>query len=598
MSPPYDARSTIFGPTETTGGPALTTTKTSPAGAGPSSSSLVARLSGGGRGEAPAMYHQSPRTPPRLATTPPIAPSAPHGEPHKTLNTNTDEPVETQPRLKRPLLTDRLKEAHTMFPVGQGERPHQAFILLNSKKYLHVRVQQNLYQFEAPLRNDMERAISAGYAPALFGAVPPGVAHLLNTPREIDEVYARAAREDDEGRAHNAKAAQCLITWINRYLANVDRHTRKKPAKNPVAAYALSQWHPPAWMAAKGKSKRENYKPSVTGLAPQPPPAYEEHQAGPIEAREEPIITREPNPAPQVERIPPVVKLPTPVVVTIQVTTPTAPVVPLVIDRRDHKKRWHQDRGPKVAPHWGAPLSQWREHVQKYLDIEETSHFLGVLGPLEELAEDKEAALVRRIRGFVLEGYFAPRFRYDSNRHGWRHNLARLFAVAGRYRAIVESEGLTIVPGAKGTWDAPKDVAPSPANIARYLARNGLSFQEADDLYSWGVSFLQDESDTLQEKGQQCHDGLMRGDYLHGTPEDHIADQRPLEYYLECAQELGLSDFWDVEPVPANVNSLSGVEVVGGVIAATDCDDDWDLDAPTASNVQQMDVDDSGPAPM
>ncbi|KIK17422.1 hypothetical protein PISMIDRAFT_15101 [Pisolithus microcarpus 441] len=129
-------------------------------------------------------------------------------------------------------------------------------------------------------------------------------------------------------------------------------------------------------MAAKGKSKRENYKPSVTRLAPQPPPAYEERQAGPIEAREEPIITHEPNPAPQVERIPPVVELPTPVAVTIQVTTPTAPVVPPVIDRQDHKKRWHQDRGPKVAPHWGAPLSQWREHVQKYLDVEETSHFL------------------------------------------------------------------------------------------------------------------------------------------------------------------------------------------------------------------------------
>ncbi|KAI6018111.1 hypothetical protein PISMIDRAFT_6908 [Pisolithus microcarpus 441] len=522
-----------------------------PAGAGPSSSSLVARLSGGGRGEAPAMYHQSPRTPPRLATTPPIAPPAPRGEPHEMLNTNTNKPMETQPHLKCPLLTDRLKEARTMFP------------------YLHIQVQQNLYQFEAPLCDDMERAISAGYAPALFGAVPPGVAHLLNTPREIDEVYARAAREDDEGRAHNAKAAQRLITWINRYLADVDWHTRKKPAKNPVAAYALSQWHPPAWMAAKGKSKHENYKPSVTGLAPQPPPAYEEHQAGPIEAREEPIITCEPNPAPQVERIPPVVELPTPVAVAIQVTTPTVPVVPPVIDRWDHKKRWHQDRGPKVALHWGAPLSQWREHVQKYLDVEETSHFLGVLGPLEELAEDKEAALVRQIRGFILEGYFAPRFRYDSNCHG-----------------------------AKGTWDTPKDVAPSPADIARYLARNRLSFQEADDLYSWGVSFLQDESDALQEKGQQCHDGLTRGNYLQGTPEDRIADQRPLEYYLECTQELGLSDFWDVEPIPTNVNSLSGVEVVGGVITATDCDDNWDLDAPTASNVQQMDVDDSGPAPM
>ncbi|KIK15456.1 hypothetical protein PISMIDRAFT_16508 [Pisolithus microcarpus 441] len=300
-----------------------------PASAGPLLSSLVARLSGGGHREAPAMYHQSPQTPPRLTTTPPIAPSASRGEPHKMLNTNTNEPMETQPRLKCPLLTDCLKEACTMFP-------------------------QNLYQFEAPLCDDVERVISAGYAPALFGAVPPGVAHLLNTPHKIDKVYARAAREDNEGHMHNAKVAQHLITWINRYLADIDQHTRKKPAKNPVAAYVLLQWHPPAWMAAKGKSKRENYKPSITGLAPQPPLAYKERQAGPIEACEEPIITREPNPAPQVERIPPVVELPTPVAVTIQVMTPTVPVVPPVIDHQDHKKRWHQDRGPKVAPHWGA----------------------------------------------------------------------------------------------------------------------------------------------------------------------------------------------------------------------------------------------------
>ncbi|KIK16332.1 hypothetical protein PISMIDRAFT_15910 [Pisolithus microcarpus 441] len=298
---------------------------------------------------------------------------------------------------------------------------------------------------------------------------------------------------------------------------------------------------PPCLDGCEGKSKHENYEPSVTGHAPQPPLAYEECQAGPIEACEEPIITCKPNPAPQVERIPPVVKLPTPVVVTIQVMTLTVPVV------------------PPVAPHWGAPLSQWSEHIQKYLDIEETSHFLGVPGPLEELTEDKEAAL---------------------------------------YRAIIESKGLTIVPGAKGTWDAPKDVAPSPADIAQYLARNGLSFQEADDLYSWGVNFLQVESDALQEKGQQCHDGLTWGDYLQGTPKDCIANQCPLKYYLECAQESGVLDFRDVKPIPANVNSLSGVEVVRGVIAATDCDDDWDCNIPTASNVQQMDVDDSGLAPM
>ncbi|KIK12411.1 hypothetical protein PISMIDRAFT_18771 [Pisolithus microcarpus 441] len=482
-----------------------------------------------------------------------------HVEPHKMLSNTPDEPMETRPRPKCTLLTDRLKEASTMFPVDQRGHHHQAIILLNGRKYLHVQVQQSLYQFEAPHRNDMERAISAGYTPAMFRAVPPGAAHLLNTTCKIDDVYAHTAEENDESCVLNARATQCLITWINRYLADVNMCTGMKPARNPVAAYALSQWLPPAWMAAKGKSKRENYKPSVMGLAPYPPPAYEEHQASPIKAREEPAVPHELVTVPQVERPPPVIETPPAPTVTHQVMTPSVPVVPPVIDQWDHKKKWHQDRGPKVAPHWGAPLSQWREHVQKYLDIEETSHFLGVPGPLEELMEDKEAAL---------------------------------------YRAIVESKGLTIVPGAKGTWDAPKDIAPSLVDIAQYLARNRLSFQEANNLYSWGISFLQDESDTLQEKGQQCHDSLTQGNYLQGTPKDHIANRHPLKYYLECAQELGLSDFQDVKPVPANVNLLSGVEVVRGMITATDCDDNWDFDIPTASNVQQMDIDDSGLAPM
>jgi len=43
-----------------------------------------------------------------------------------------------------------------------------------------------------------------------------------------------------------------------------------------------------------------------------------------------------------------------------------------------------------------------------------------------------------RLRGFILEGYFAPRFQYDSNRNGWRHSFTWLFMVLGRYRAIVE----------------------------------------------------------------------------------------------------------------------------------------------------------------
>ncbi|KAI6151476.1 hypothetical protein EDD17DRAFT_1765546 [Pisolithus thermaeus] len=219
------------------------------------------------------------------------------------------------------------------------------------------------------------------------------------------------------------------------------------------------------------------------------------------------------------------------------------------------------------------------------MDDDEMSSFPGVSGPIEE--------------GFVLEGYFAPWFHYDSNRHGWHHNFAHLFTVAGRYRAIVENEGLHIVLGARGGWTISKEVAPSPTDIAHYLAQNGLSFQEADDLYSWSINFLIDESDAIYENGCQVHDGLMRSDYEQGSVTNRLAEQCSLKYYVERAQELGISDFCKVEPVPANVQLLSGVEVVSGVLAATDLDD-WEPSTPAATTMgrHHMDVDDGGPTPM
>ncbi|KAI6145323.1 hypothetical protein EDD17DRAFT_1514924 [Pisolithus thermaeus] len=526
--------------------PTLAPLPPQPCAAGLLSSSLAACLSGGGCRALPAEHGRPATPPPRTSAPVPSAATAFREDHHKMPVNTPNESVETWPHQKCPLLTDLLKEANTMFLVNQRECPHQAFILLNGRKFLHVRVRQNLYQFEAPQRYDVERAITTRYAPALLGAVFPGAVCLLNTPHEIDNIYAHASQENDEGNMPNARAAQHLIMWINQYLADIDERTGRKPAKNPVAAYVLSQWHPPVWMAAKGKVKHENYKPSITRLAPQPTPVYEECQTGHAEAHKEAIIPREPTPTPQAERPLPVEARP-PVVITPQITTATIPI--------------------------------------GYMDDDEMSSFPGVSGPIKE--------------GFVLEGYFTPRFCYDSNWHGWRRNFACLFTIAGWYRAIVENEGLHIVPGARGGWTISKEVAPSPTDIARYLTRNGLSFQEANNLYSWSINFLIDKSDAIYENGRQVHDSLTRSDYEWGSIADQLAEQCSLEYYLEHAQELGISDFRKVEPVPANVQALSGVKVVGGVLAATNLDN-WEPSTPAATTTggHHMDVDDGGPAPM
>ena len=43
------------------------------------------------------------------------------------------------------------------------------------------------------------------------------------------------------------------------------------------------------------------------------------------------------------------------------------------------------------------------------------------------------------------------------------------------------------MPGCSSQWTEAVNQAPSPLTIAGYLAQNGLSFQEADDLYEWAV---------------------------------------------------------------------------------------------------------------
>ena len=104
-----------------------------------------------------------------------------------------------------------------------------------------------------------------------------------------------------------------------------------------------------------------------------------------------------------------------------------------------------QDGLPKGAPGWGDELAEWRDFIHRLCQCGMVTKFLGIRveadpGFVEPLSD-------WRLRGFVLEGYFAPHFQYDSNRNGWRRNFAQLFAVPGRYRAIVERDGWVIVPG-------------------------------------------------------------------------------------------------------------------------------------------------------
>ena len=86
-----------------------------------------------------------------------------------------------------------------------------------------------------------------------------------------------------------------------------------------------------------------------------------------------------------------------------------------------------------------------------------------------------------------------------------------------------------IVPGRSSQWTEVVDQAPSPLVIAGYLARNGLSFQEADT------------NITL--------DPLVACTTIEGP-------EQSLEYYEERAEQGGPQlKFQDIESLPGNTLS-------------------------------------------
>ena len=207
---------------------------------------------------------------------------------------------------------------------------------------------------------------------------------------------------------------------------------------------------------------------------------------------------------------------------------PTVP--PLILTRRSCTTYLRQDGLPRGGPGWGDELDEWRDFIHRLCRSGMAQRFLGIRNEADP--EFREPPSDRRLRGFILKGYFAPHFQYDSNHNGWRRNFARLFAVPGRYCAIVEREGWVIVPSRSSPWTAAVDRALSPLLIAEHLARNGLSFQEADDLYEWAAAVLHEDAIGREADASITADLVVVGTTSEGPGQS-------LEYYEERAEQEG-----------------------------------------------------------
>ncbi|KIM63273.1 hypothetical protein SCLCIDRAFT_24401 [Scleroderma citrinum Foug A] len=359
-------------------------------GVGPSSRPLEERLisPGGGSGVPPVSTYSGES---HSCSSRPQSPGTIFGK----MNINES----TAPTPSGSSLAGRLEEVEeTMFSLlGWGEVPNQVSVLLDGTRYLHVQVGNSLYQFENPARESVICNIDACVLPPLVGTNPPGAVRLFNMVDKLNELYTWVAQESDEHDSPNTRMGQRLMTWLNRYQGDTDCTTRAKPSKNCVISHALTKWRPPAWVTSHGKNKCEEYRKAHQAAhdvlssvleVPQPPAAsLSSSTTAPAMAR------------PQLFRV----------MMTSQQELPTY-VPPLYFTWRSRNTN-RQDGLLKGAPGWGDELAKWQDFIHHLCHSKMMKKFLGI-----QVKTDPgfiEPPSDQRLRGFVLKGYFAPRFQYD-----------------------------------------------------------------------------------------------------------------------------------------------------------------------------------------
>ena len=116
------------------------------------------------------------------------------------------------------------------------------------------------------------------------------------------------------------------------------------------------------------------------------------------------------------------------------------------------------------------------------------------------------------------------------------------------------------MPGHLSRWTEAVDQAPSPLAIAGYLTQNGLSFQEADDLYKWVVAALHEDATGHEANIDITLDLLVAGTTIEGP-------ERSLKYYEERAEQGEPQlKFRDIESLPGDTLMLLRVEEAAGYL--------------------------------
>ncbi|KAI5994630.1 hypothetical protein EDC04DRAFT_2613161 [Pisolithus marmoratus] len=136
-----------------------------------------------------------------------------------------------------------------------------------------------------------------------------------------------------------------------------------------------------------------------------------------------------------------------------------------------------------------APIDDWvkfiHQHQNQSDDFDESSElsrmFPGALGfsshPDDDKAED--------VQGFLLYEQLALVPQRDHDWNIWLHKLIKLLTVKGQYRALLEWAEVAPAVSTPVPWEGGFTHLATMADVATYLAANGITYHNANDALKW-----------------------------------------------------------------------------------------------------------------
>ncbi|KAI6162380.1 hypothetical protein EDD17DRAFT_1508107 [Pisolithus thermaeus] len=326
----------------------------------------------------------------------------------------------------------------TLFPKFTGhENLHRVLFLGQGKDsmrmILFVRVNNNLYTYS-------NERLGAALTNICQGTPPPvptrwdrgimGPIGLVNTVEDIHKLYAQAYDEPED-----------LVTYINLWK-------KCKLEMNEVMNLTLQEWRPPAWASQKVHQKREALRDKERAQ------------------REEDALRG-------------------------QLFQPRGGGHP-----SGRKTRGGIPKLPQEAPPLDAPVQDWVKFIQtyqnRYSSLDESSElsrmFPGVLGISKHLNDDKweiGPPSAQMVQGFLLYKQLAPVPRRDHNQMVWFWELVCLLATRGHYRALLEWAEVSPHTRPQVPWEGTFSQMATMADVAAYLAANGITAHTANDTIVW-----------------------------------------------------------------------------------------------------------------